>query len=104
MTTALEPRSGAHANETKTVNRQQLYELVWTTPMRTLAKEFGMSDVGLAKLCRRYDIPRPPPGYWAMLQAGKEVERPVLRQNKETDGLSITFNLRSNDSVDEVRE
>jgi hypothetical protein len=39
-----------------------------------------------------------------MLQAGKKVERPALRQNKETDGLSITFNLRSNDSEHEAQE
>jgi len=28
-------------------------------PMRTLAKEFGMSDVALAKICRRHNIPIP---------------------------------------------
>src|SRR4051794_26343187 len=102
MTTALEARRGATANEIKTVTRQQLYELVWATPMRTLAKEFGMSDVRLAKVCRRYDIPRPPPGYWAMIQAGKKVERPALRQNIETDGLNITFSSQTNESVDEA--
>ena len=42
------------------LTRAELYEKVWATPMRTLAKEFGMSDVGLAKVCRRHDIPVPP--------------------------------------------
>ncbi|WP_179948946.1 hypothetical protein [Burkholderia sp. FL-7-2-10-S1-D7] len=33
--------------------RQQLYELVWAGPITTLAKSLAVSDVGLAKACRR---------------------------------------------------
>jgi hypothetical protein len=50
--------------------RQQLYELVWSGPMTTLAKTLAISGVGLAKACRRGDIPVPPRGYWARLNAG----------------------------------
>jgi hypothetical protein len=60
------------------ITRAGLYELVWKTPMHTLAPEFGISDVGLAKLCRRNGIPLPPRGYWAKLQFGKRVRRPPL--------------------------
>jgi hypothetical protein len=58
--------------------RQQLYELVWSGPITTLAKSLSLSDVGLAKACRRGDIPLPPRGYWARLNAGKLVIRPPL--------------------------
>jgi hypothetical protein len=58
--------------------RQQLYELVWSGPITTLAKSLSLSDVGLAKACRRGDIPLPPRGYWARLAAGKHVIRPTL--------------------------
>ncbi|ALE53347.1 hypothetical protein AC233_00395 [Burkholderia sp. HB1] len=58
--------------------RQQLYELVWSGPITTLAKSLAISDVGLAKACRRGDIPLPPRGYWAKLTAGKRVTRPPL--------------------------
>ena len=47
------------------LTRAELYEKVWATPVRTLAKEFGMSDVGLAKICRKHDIPIPPLGIGA---------------------------------------
>jgi hypothetical protein len=60
------------------MTREQLYLKVWSTPMRTLAKEYGLSDVGLAKICKRYDIPRPSLGYWAKLQHGKKVHQPPL--------------------------
>jgi hypothetical protein len=33
----------------KEYTRQELYDLVWATPMVKLAKEFGLSDVGLRK-------------------------------------------------------
>ncbi|MFM0472310.1 hypothetical protein [Paraburkholderia strydomiana] len=58
--------------------RQQLYEQVWSEPMTTLAKTLGISGVGLAKACRRGDIPVPPRGYWARLAAGQRVARTPL--------------------------
>jgi hypothetical protein len=34
-------------SKTSTLTRDDLYEAVWSTPMRKLATEFGISDVGL---------------------------------------------------------
>ena len=53
--------------------RQELYELVWSTPIRELAKREGISDVALRKRVVKFDIPLPPRGYWAKVQAGKDV-------------------------------
>lgn len=55
------------------LTREQLYEKVWTTPMSKLAKELGMSDVGLAKVCNRLTIPKPGLGYWARIAHGQEL-------------------------------
>ena len=44
------------------ISRRDLYNRVWSTPMIKLARELDISDVGLAKACRRYNIPRPPRG------------------------------------------
>ncbi len=49
---------------TRDLLREELYERVWTTPMRKLAQEFKYSDGGLAKLCRRHHTPIPGLGYW----------------------------------------
>src|SRR5436190_17207893 len=35
-----------------TISRHDLYDLVWVAPLVNIAKQFGMSDVGLAKTCR----------------------------------------------------
>jgi len=42
--------------------------------MTHLAKEFGFSDVALAKICRKHDIPRPIRGFWARRAAGQSAK------------------------------
>jgi hypothetical protein len=60
-------------------NRDLLYDEVWKQPMWTLAKKYGISDVGLAKACRKLGVPLPGLGYWAKKAAGKKVpKRPPL--------------------------
>jgi hypothetical protein len=65
-------------SDAKTLTREELYDHVWSTPMRTLAKTFGLSDVGLAKTCKRMKVPYPGRGYWAKKAAGKGVKKPPL--------------------------
>src|SRR5262245_5050183 len=57
------------------ITRRDLYDRVWAEPIQKLSKEFGLSDVGLAKVCRRHGIPVPPRGYWAKKQAGHNVRK-----------------------------
>ncbi len=42
------------------VKREALFEQVWSKPMTRLAKDYGISDVALGKICKRMQIPRPP--------------------------------------------
>jgi hypothetical protein len=46
-------------------DREELYEKVWAQPIQTLAKEYGVSDVALAKACKRRRVPVPGRGHWA---------------------------------------
>lgn len=39
--------------------RDELYEKVWSKPVRQVATEYGCSDVALAKMCRRLGVPVP---------------------------------------------
>jgi hypothetical protein len=61
-----------------TLTREQLYELVWSEPMRLLSKQIGISDVAIAKHCRKIGVPIPERGYWNKLQAGKNVTKAAL--------------------------
>jgi len=60
------------------LTREAVYDLVWTEPMWTLAKRYGISDVGLAKICKKLRVPVPWRGYWARRQAGQNVRRTPL--------------------------
>src|SRR3954466_2560489 len=73
-----------------TLTRQELYDRVWTEPVEKLAKEYGLSDVGLGKACRRHDIPVPPRSYWARRAAGQKLPRPPMPPAKD-GGDSVTL-------------
>ena len=72
------------------MKRTELYKLVWSKPMTKLGAELGISDVGLAKACRRHAIPVPPRGHWAKLQAGKISAQVPLPQPGTGMEVSLT--------------
>lgn len=64
-------------------HRETLYQEVWSMPVTEVAKRYKVSDVAIHKVCKSLNIPTPPLGYWAKLQAGKPVEVPPLPLVKE---------------------
>ena len=86
--------------KTITLKREELYQLVWVEPISTVAKQYGLSDVGLAKTCKRHKIPKPERGYWAKKVSGKPVRRislPTLLA-EESYLESITIQVQVMDS------
>ncbi len=78
------------------LSREDLYERVWSTPMRTLAAEFGLSDVGLKKTCTRLRIPTPERGYWAKKAAGQRVRQvplPKLPASVKPETMTADFTV-----------
>lgn len=86
--------------------RLELYQLVWSEPLRKLAQRFGISDVAIAKRCRRSNIPLPGVGYWAKKGVGKQVFQPVFppRGLGQSDVVTIGGNdrYRSEESDEEL--
>lgn len=60
------------------VSREALYEEVWTDAVTVVAPRYGLSDVGLVKICKRLGIPVPPRGYWAKVKAGRHTRKVPL--------------------------
>ena len=75
--------------QTTTITRKQLYDQVWAEPMRRLAARYGISDVGLAKLCRKHDIPRPGRGYWAKKEFGKAPPQTPLSNPSDNGAITL---------------
>jgi hypothetical protein len=45
--------------------------MIWETSVLEVSQKFGVSDVAVAKWCKKYGIPRPPRGYWAKKNQSK---------------------------------
>ncbi|MBT4036355.1 MAG: hypothetical protein HOB84_08735 [Candidatus Marinimicrobia bacterium] len=77
--------------ETITITREQLYEKVWSQPAIAIAKELGISDVAVAKICKKLNVPKPKLGYWAKKQHGKRIRQTPLPQLKPGTPESYTI-------------
>lgn len=83
----------------KLITRTELYDLVWSKPMTHLAKEFGVSDVALHKVCKKHNVPRPAQGWWAKKAAGHKVEQTPLPA--ASPGISEIVRINSGPQEDE---
>ena len=57
------------------LTREELFKKVWERPMTKVAAEYGISDVGLKKICDKHRIPVPGRGYWRRKQPGREFNK-----------------------------
>lgn len=72
------------------VTRQELYDLVWSKPMSKLALEYNLSDNGLRKICKKYEIPLPLLGHWQKIQYNKKVKViPLPKDFKGEDSITL---------------
>ena len=65
--------------------REKLYEEAWRKTMVSLAKEYGLSDTGLRKICKHLQIPLPPQGYFLR----KQKDLPLLHCPPATKGTPL---------------
>ncbi len=82
------------------LSRKELYDLVWSEPMTTVCKRFGISDNGLRKHCKSMNIPTPPMGYWAKLQNQKVVK--IIPLPSEYEGNKQYVDLKEVDPNDVI--
>ena len=92
------------------LSRLALYEMIWAAPVRAVAQSFGISDVGLKKICQKAQIPVPERGYWARLRAGQPVAPTPLpprtpgMADKVAIGQATRFRRGSGDLEAELAE
>jgi hypothetical protein len=76
---------------TQIYEREKLYEEVWKEPVLVVANRYGVSNVALAKACRKLAVPLPPRGYWARIRAGqKGPPRPPLLPYESSAEIQTT--------------
>lgn len=84
------------------LTREQLYDHVWSQPIQRLAQQFGLSDVGLAKLCRRHQDPIPGRGYWRRKETGHKVRQTPLPTKADSSLAAIIIDRPTPKSLPEV--
>jgi hypothetical protein len=91
------------------VTRDQLYDLVWETPMLRLGERFGVSSSYLARVCIELRVPRPERGHWSKLEFGKPSPKPELPPARPGDltewkpGTSLGTTERTTEQVRRAR-
>jgi hypothetical protein len=79
------------------LTREELFELIWSSPVSKVASTLGLSDVGLAKRCKR-DPRRPPIDSQNMNticpRPEKKGEASIFRQTKSNDSRYFGQNRR----------
>ncbi len=68
-----------------------------------MAKNYGLSAVGLRKICVSLDVPLPPRGYWQKLAAGKKIPKPALHDTTAKTTYSRAMCVAEVDEVLEER-
>jgi hypothetical protein len=71
------------------LSRQELYDLVWSEPMRKVAARFQLSDVGLKKICTKHRIPVPARGYWRRIETGQSPPKIALPKLVQAGKIEI---------------
>jgi len=90
-------------NERVELAREELYGLVWAEPMTKVARRYGLSDRGLAKICVRMGVPVPGRGYWAKVQSGKVPRQEKLPKIKAGQQSWVVFDV-SRQNLEEGEE
>jgi hypothetical protein len=66
------------------LSRQELYDLIWSTPVTQVAADFGVTEATVKNHCNNRRIPRPTLRYWSKIAAGiKPRKKPLPPSAKE---------------------
>ena len=84
--------------------RETIYELVWSKPFITIAKEYDISDNGIRKICRKYNIPYPKAGHWQKIKYGYKVKKIPLPKNSEFSETTINFSERDENEINKHQQ
>jgi hypothetical protein len=79
--------------------RETLYELVWSKPLGSIAKEYDTTEYLIRKTCKKYEVPLPLLGYWKKLQYGKTPAKEKLKVSEKWEGIQIRFLGRGKEVV-----
>jgi len=82
-------------------SRDELYNLIWSSPISTLAKQYNVTEYSIRKACKNFQIPIPLAGYWNKNKANQERLKKSL-SNTYTGDTKIVIEPPSEQKSDEL--
>src|SRR5690554_3642554 len=77
-------------DNSKSLSREELYNLVWSKPVSKILKEYPITNTSFKNICKKNDIPLPKNGHWQKLKYNKKVfVTPLPKSDKEYDNISL---------------
>ena len=73
------------------MTREQLHDLVWSTPMTKIPRQAGVRDQHVASACDGAEVAHPGTGYWQKVERGKSVTRMALSNRRYAASDVITI-------------
>ena len=55
------------------IKRSELYDLGWSTPLKNIQEDLGLSYSQIKNICKEYRIPLPENGFWMKKAFNKDV-------------------------------
>lgn len=83
-------------------DRDRLYQEVWIEPMVKVAKRYGISNVAIAKTCRKMRIPLPGRGYWNKVYSGHTMPKTPLPEYDDCPKIRRTVISSPSEQVETV--
>lgn len=75
----------------------ELYDLVWSKPLTTIAKDFFYSYSSLRQICIKNDIPLPQSGHWIKIKHNKKVIKKKLPKGENR----IVLKFKKDGAIDD---
>jgi hypothetical protein len=66
--------AGVYSHRTVHPSSEELAFEVWQRPTTLLARQYGVSDKTIEKWCKKYEIQKPPRGYWTQRRYSSKAE------------------------------
>jgi len=85
------------------LTRREMYELVWSMPLATIAATFQISDVALKKICDQHRVPTPSSAVWARKKAGQKVKQPLFHHTAEAGDELIVITPVTGNPLKDVK-
>ncbi|MCA9444384.1 MAG: ankyrin repeat domain-containing protein [Candidatus Omnitrophica bacterium] len=82
-------RAGILGIKETRITRGELYENVWSKPMKEIASDYRITMERLVKICVDHNVPRPNTGHWQKVSSGKTVRRKPLLDPENDPQIQI---------------